>query len=94
MTGVERRKPKWYQIILQAVIPILILAIVTWMASTTVELKVSVAKVETTVDAMAKALVQHNQDSRMESFKNSTLHHRKLVIPCTGCHVENNAVRE
>ena len=97
MVNVDKRLPRWWQILLQAIMPALILAIVTWIASsmvqTTTDLKVYRAETVLRFDAIQKEikgvredLTEHNEITRKESLRNAVDHHREMMTPCNKCH--------
>ena len=97
MVNVDKRLPRWWQILLQAVMPALILAIVTWIATsmvqTTSDLRVYRAETVLRFDAIQKEikgvredLTEHNEITRKESLRNAVDHHREMMTPCNKCH--------
>ena len=89
------RSPKWYQILLQAILPAVIVLLLAWGASKLVEMNTTLAVVVHTVrDTNIKVaeanekLEEHHRITKETISKNSELHHtRKMKVPCTGCHV-------
>jgi len=97
--GNDHRKPKWYQIVLQGLLPALILAIVTWMASTMSQTKLDlgVYRAETnekfntikiSIDGIRSDLAEHNEASIKLSARNALDHHRAAMTPCNRCHIK------
>lgn len=99
MTGSnqERRKPKWYQVLLQGLVPALILAIVTWIAATVADTKVQIAEhrvatagnfamINVEIREIRNDLIEHNKDSKNAAVRNSLDHHRGAMTPCNRCH--------
>lgn len=83
----ERRKPRGYQIILQALIPALILGVVTWGANKQIVSGEKIAMIEVKVNSIDEKLARHDIVTKEAADRNGELHHRKLGIsPCNGCH--------
>jgi hypothetical protein len=89
------RKPKWYQVLLQAVLPAVIVLLLGWGASKLVEMNSTLAVVVHTVQdtnlrvaEVNTKLEDHHAVTKAVLLKNSELHHhRSMKVPCTGCHI-------
>ena len=90
------RHPSWWQLILQAVLPVLITLLLSWGANKIHENTVTLALVvRTTEDTnmkvvqIEKKLDEHRDVTQEIIKKNSQLHHHQAMkIPCTGCHIQ------
>lgn len=91
-SGVERRKPThWQQI--NNFIPLLVLALVSWIAITVVDGKIHRAHIDekltsitSKLDAAKEALELHNEASVKAAAKIASIHHQEHVTMCVGCH--------
>jgi len=97
MVNVDKRLPRWWQILLQAVMPALILAIVSWIAATMVQTNtdLKVYRTETIyrfqaiteeIKGVREDLSHHNEESRQAALRNAVDHHREMMTPCNKCH--------
>lgn len=85
----ERRKPRWFQIALQAILPAVICALLAWGASKIHDMGVTLAVVAHDVTDIKKDLKEHRDITAVALDKNSELHHsRQMRFPCTGCHIQ------
>ena len=93
----ERRKPTWYMVVLQGLVPALILAVTCWVASTVHDTKVQLAEhrvttkaefaiVRSEIASVKSELEEHNRDSKTMSMRNAIDHHRERMTPCNRCH--------
>ena len=82
------RKPKWYQVLLQAILPIIITTLLIWGADRVHQMDKTLAVVVHMVTDTNAKLEQHHLVTKDILSKNSDLHHSRLMkTPCTGCHV-------
>lgn len=89
------RKPFWWQIALQGLLPVIITLLLGWGANKVHEMGVTLAVlVHTTEDTnvkvinIEKKLNDHQDLTENVLKKNSQLHHhRAMKVPCTGCHL-------
>jgi hypothetical protein len=92
---VNGRKPKWYQVLLQAVLPIIITTLLVWAANRVHEMDKTlgvvvhmVADTNKRVTTFDEKLESHSAVTQRALDKNSELHHtREMRVPCTGCHL-------
>lgn len=95
------RKPKWYQIILQAILPAIIVALLAWGGNKVHEMDKTLAVVVYTVKDTNEKVVSfetklesHSETTKKILEKNSDIHHSKLMkVPCEGCHISKERNR-
>ena len=78
----ERRKPTPIQFIkdvLLSLLALIVAPVLGWLLLQAVQ-------VQKDVVAMRLDLAYHISSRNKDMNENSSLHHRKQIIPCTGCH--------
>ena len=90
MTQDVKRKASW---VIQNLIPIALLALISWLCLETVQRKVDVsdlkhevAVVKLIAVGVKDSLEEHNALSVGSAAKNAVLHHRSKIGRCDGCH--------
>lgn len=82
----RRRKPTTWQIV-HSVTPVIVIAMLSWLALQFVDFKVAIKSLDMSVAAIQKDLLDHNLETKETVKNNSRLHHREMgVAPCNGCH--------
>jgi len=74
-------------------IPIIIVALISWMCVTIVEVQKEIALTQKDIAAarseigqVKEHLISHDVNSELNRQKSSLLHHTAIVNPCTSCH--------
>ena len=82
---VERRTPTLIQLI-NSVTPMLVLALLSWIALQIVDVKIDIPAIKRDVAAIRADLSTHDVRGKEDALRISILHHRTGIEPCSGCH--------
>jgi len=81
------RKPFWWQVLLQGVLPVIITLLLGWAANKVHEMDIKLELVVHTVKDIEQKLDRHEGVTREVLKKTAELHHSpRMSLPCTGCH--------
>jgi hypothetical protein len=81
------RKPFWWQVLLQGVLPVIITLLLGWAANKVHEMDIKLESVVHTVKDIEQKLDHHEGVTREVIKKTAELHHSpRMSLPCTGCH--------
>lgn len=83
----SRRKPRWWQVLLQGILPSIIVFLLVWGAGkiTTMDKNIDLALHKLT--DLDEKIDEHKQITEAHMKSNSNLHHRRgMTTPCNGCH--------
>lgn len=81
------RRPFWWQVLLQGVLPVVITLLLGWAANKVHEMDVKLSTVVYTIEDIDRKLTEHQEVTREVLKKTADLHHNtRMSFPCTGCH--------
>jgi len=92
-TKEEERGIKYLLEMLGKAIPVIVIALVSWVCITIVEVQKDIALTQKDIVAMRSEIAAvgenitvHSVNSELQRQRTSLLHHTAIVSPCTNCH--------
>jgi hypothetical protein len=80
----------WLIDIVGKILPVLLVALVSWVAITIVEVQKEIVSMRIQINDVQKDLMEHNDASRAAATANAVVHHTAIVSEnkCNSCHVQ------
>lgn len=85
---------KWLLDIVGKIIPVLVIALLSWVCLTIIDVQKDIVAIRWQVAQVEEHLVEHGEDSRNKTITMTAIHHVDSAHKCSGCHVQFKSPQE